>query len=229
MTSFDNYNSGSEAHIIAPKGLHRASIIWLHGLGADGYDFAPVVAELNVAERLGLKFIFPHAPMRPITLNNGLSMRAWYDIATLDRDNFIHDAEGVSASSKYVHNLIKIEQQQGIAPERIILAGFSQGGAIALFAGLTFQVPLAGILALSTYVPAPEALVQNYGGVPQDIMMLHGTQDDVIPLAAAETSLALLQKLGQSPDFRTYPMAHTLCVEALEDIRGWLEKSLKPL
>ena len=219
--------SSPPTHIIHPSSPHRASIIWLHGLGADGYDFAPIAAELDLTESLGLKYIFPHAPMRPITCNQGLSMRGWYDIITLDREHFIHDTEGVLASSHYVHKLIANEQAHGIPPERILLAGFSQGGAIALFAGLTSAVPLAGILALSTYVPAPEALTSHYIAMPRNILMLHGDQDTLIPLAAAASSRDLLQQLGQAPEFRVYPMGHGVCPEELLDIKTWIKQSLQ--
>lgn len=211
------------AHVIEPALEHSSTIIWLHGLGADGRDFASIAPALNL---LTTRFIFPHAPVRPITVNKGYPMRGWYDIMTLDRENFIHDVEGVKASSVFVHDLIEAEHQKGIAYERIVLAGFSQGGAIALFAGLTFSQPLAGILALSTYMPAPEELIRIANKIPRNILMLHGDVDDVIPLESAEASVELLQKMGQSPQFKIYNMAHSLCEAEVNDIALWLKKSL---
>lgn len=211
------------AHIIEPKTKHNSSVIWLHGLGADGHDFAPVAEALNLFET---RFVFPHAPMRPITINNGYQMRGWYDIVTLDRDNFVHDVAGIEQSVKFVCGLIEAEHAKGIAYENIVLAGFSQGGAIALFAGLTVAYPLAGILALSTYVPAPEVLVERYVKMPREIMMLHGVDDDIIPLAVAQDSLAWLEKMGQSPHFKTYEMGHSVCPEEVMDMSAWFNKVL---
>ncbi len=212
------------AHIIEPTGSHQSSIIFLHGLGADGNDFAPVAEQLKLLET---RFIFPHAPVRPITINNGYEMRGWYDIVTLDRDNFIHDVPGVEASSAFVHGLIEAEHQKGIAYDRIVLAGFSQGGAIALFAGLSFAQPLAGILALSTYVPAPEVLAGRCTKTPLNIMMTHGLVDDVIPLSSAELSVQWLEKMGQHPHFKTYAMAHSVCAPEIMDIEVWLKEVLR--
>lgn len=211
------------AHIIEPQDEHRSSIIWLHGLGADGHDFAPVAEALN---RLETRFIFPHAPVRPVTLNMGYPMRAWYDIVTLDRDNFIHDVAGVEASSAFVHELIATEHKNGIPYERIVLAGFSQGGAIALFAGLTTPHPLAGILALSTYVAAPEVLLQKCVKTLREILMIHGDADNVVPLTAARESLEWLEKKGQRPQFITYPMGHSVCEAEVVDVAAWLNKVL---
>jgi phospholipase/carboxylesterase len=211
------------AHIIEPQVQHASSIIWLHGLGADGHDFAPVAAELNLLET---RFVFPHAPVRPITVNNGYPMRGWYDIVTLDRDNFVHDVEGVEASSKFVQGLIEAEHAKGIPYNKIVLAGFSQGGAIALFAGLTTPQPIAGILALSTYVPAPEVLFEKYVKLSRNIMMMHGDFDDLIQLEYAKISLEWLEKMGQRPQFKTYPMGHSVCGPEIDDIDVWLQQIL---
>jgi phospholipase/carboxylesterase len=211
------------AHIIEPEEKHSSSIIWLHGLGADGHDFAAVAPVLNLLET---RFVFPHAPVRSITANNGYPMRGWYDIVTLDRDNFVHDVEGVRASSDFVLALIEAEHQKGIPYEKIILAGFSQGGAIALFAGLTTPHSIAGILALSTYLPAPEVLQTEAKATPRNILMLHGTKDNIIPLASAEASIAWLKKIGQHPEFKVYPMAHSMCESEVNDITLWLNKVL---
>lgn len=216
-----------EAHIIEPLSEHRASVIWLHGLGADGYDFASVAEQLDVAETFGLKFIFPHAPMRPITINGGYPMRGWYDIVSLGRDNFVHDLPGIEASCAFVQNLVEQEHAKGIAYHRILLAGFSQGGAIALFAGLSMSHPLAGILALSTYVPAPETLMARCDMKARNILMMHGTSDELIPLETAEASVEWLRKMHQEPVFRKYSMGHGLCQDEILDIGAWVRGVLK--
>lgn len=215
-----------DAHIVHPESTHKSSIIWLHGLGADGHDFAPVVPELDL-DMAGVKFMFPHAPVRPITINNGFPMRGWYDILTLDADNFIDDMEGIRASTAFVHHLIATEIAAGIEPDHIILAGFSQGGAIALFAGLTAEVRLAGILALSTYLPAAETVMKEKRQDTPPILMLHGVDDMTIRLEYAELSRAALMAMGCDLDFRIYPMGHTLCVEEVTEMSRWLKQRLK--
>ncbi len=215
-----------EAHIVHPKNTHAATMIWLHGLGADGFDFAPAAEKLDLLEE-GVKFIFPHAPVRPITLNQGYPMRGWYDIYTLNRENFIHDVEGIEASCKAVHALIESEIKQGMAPHRIVLAGFSQGGAIALFAGLTFSHELAGILALSTYLPAPEVLAEKRTALRPPILMQHGTGDQVILPDAARESADHLKVWGYEVRLDLYPMAHSVCDAELKVVKEWLRKVCK--
>jgi len=205
-----------------------ASIIWLHGLGADGHDFEAVVPALSLPHSLGLRFIFPHAPYRPVTVNNGYVMRAWYDIfdATfLDRE----DADGIQESRQALEKLIERETGRGMATSRIILAGFSQGGAIALYTGLRYSQPLAGIMALSTYLPLAHELEQRINtankGVP--ILMAHGTQDTVVPYSLAIRSKNLLEKHGYGIKWRSYPIGHTLCPEEIVDISAWITRVLE--
>ncbi|HEX4780526.1 MAG TPA: alpha/beta hydrolase [Usitatibacter sp.] len=203
------------------------TVIWLHGLGADGWDFVPIVRELGLPAELALRFIFPHAAERPVTINNGYVMRAWYDIAQQDLAR-VPDERGIRESQAEVEALIAEERSRGMDASRIVLAGFSQGGAIALQAGLRHAERLGGIVALSTYLPLegslqPEASAANRQ-VP--ILMVHGTQDPVIPLALAESSLRTLRGHGYEVDWHTYPMPHAVCAEEVSDIGEFLQKVL---
>ncbi len=202
----------------------RGSVIWLHGLGADGHDFEPLVPEL---QRPDLRFIFPHAPQRAVTVNNGLHMRAWYDIVSVELDAR-EDAAGIEASRASVERLIAAEQERGLPAARIVLAGFSQGGAIALHAGLRHAGRLAGLLALSTYLPLRGRLDQDARPESREvpILMGHGSADTIVPLRLGELSRDLLREHGYSVDWRTYPMAHTLVAREIEDIRSWLAQVL---
>lgn len=204
-----------------------AAVIWLHGLGADGHDFVPLLPELRLPPSMAVRFVFPHAPVRPVTLNNGWPMRAWYDIKSLDaggRD----DAEGIRASAQRVAALIAAQQAQGIAPQRIVLAGFSQGGAVVLYAGLRHAEPLAGILALSTYLPLRDRLATEVSPANQQvpILMCHGTQDPVVTLPFALQSREALQQAGCALDWRQYPMEHALCAPEVAAISQWLQQRL---
>jgi len=198
-----------------------ASIIWLHGLGADGNDFAPIVRELALSKE-AIRFVFPHAPVQPVTINGGMRMRAWYDVA--DGANRREDERGVRASQALVETLIGREKK------RLVLAGFSQGGAIALQTGLRHPERIAGIMALSTYVPIAEKLSAEASAANRDapIFMAHGTYDPVVPLARAEHSRKLLQSLGYPVEWREYGMPHSVCPEELADIGAWLGKVLAP-
>ena len=202
-----------------------ASVIWLHGLGADGNDFAPIVPALGLP-KAAIRFVFPHAPIRPVTINGGMRMRAWYDIAdgALRRE----DEGGVRASQALVEALVAREIARGTAAGRLVLAGFSQGGAIALQTGLRHPQRIAGIMALSTYLPlaekfSAEASAANRG-VP--IYMAHGSYDPIVPLARAEQSRALLQSLGYAVQWREYPMPHSVCAEEVAEIGAWLSEVL---
>jgi len=199
------------------------SVLWLHGLGADGHDFAPIVPELVRPDWPALRFVFPHAPVRPVTINNGMRMRAWYDIVGMDFPNRA-DSEGVARSIVQVEALIAREQARGVPPERLLLAGFSQGGAIALAAGLRRSRPLAGMIALSTYLPGAEqaagALAE--GAARQPIFMAHGDGDPVIPLVYAQRSAQVLKELGFALDWHRYPMAHQVCAEEIRDLGDWM-------
>lgn len=201
------------------------SVIWLHGLGADGSDFVPLVPELVQADWPAIRFVFPHAPVRPVTINNGMRMRAWYDIAALDLANRA-DEQGVAESIAQVEALIAHEADRGIRASRVVLAGFSQGGAIALSAGLRRTEPLAGLVALSTYLPAPAkaAAALQPQAASQPVFMAHGSHDPVVPLAAGEQSAQLLQSFGFKVEWHVYPMPHSLCAQEVLDLRVWFEQ-----
>ena len=199
------------------------AVVWLHGLGADGHDFAPIVPELVRPGWPALRFVFPHAPVRPVTINNGMRMRAWYDIVGMD---FLTraDSEGVNQSVVQANALIEREQARGIPAQRILLAGFSQGGAIALAAGVRRATPLAGLIALSTYLPDAQAATagKTETATAQPVFMAHGASDPVIPLMYAEQSAQLLKTLGFNVDWHRYPMAHQVCAEELRDLGDWM-------
>ena len=205
----------------------RYSVIWLHGLGADGNDFAPIVPALVDPTWPPLRFVFPHAPVRPVTINNGLSMRAWYDIAAFDL-NARQDEAGMRASIGEVETLIARERSRGVPSEHIVLAGFSQGGAIALAAGLRHPEKLAGIIALSTYLPLHAALAdeRSMSNAATPIFWGHGTLDPVVILQRGTDSRDLLQSLGYTVDWHTYLMAHAVCPEEIGDLRHWLGQRL---
>lgn len=213
--------------VIEPPESATASVIWLHGLGADGHDFEPIVAELGDAVTRNVRYVFPHAPRMPVTINGGAVMRAWYDIADTDLANRA-DESGVRASAGFLEGLIEEQLARGLSSSRILLAGFSQGGAIALHTGLRYAKTLAGILALSTYLPLQEAakgeIQEANRKIP--IFLAHGSQDPVIPLALSERSRAFLVSLGYPVQSHTYPMPHAVCPEEIRDIRVWLEQVL---
>lgn len=201
------------------------TVLWLHGLGADGHDFAPIVPELVRSDWPALRFVFPHAPQRAVTINGGMRMRAWYDIRDFDLANRADEA-GVIESVEQVETLIKRENERGVPDAHIVLAGFSQGGAIALAAGLRRSEPLAGLVGLSTYLPAANKAAEFLaeGAAEQPLFMAHGTQDPVVPFAAGEHSAALLKMLGFAVDWHAYPMAHQVCAEEIADLGGWLSR-----
>lgn len=201
------------------------TVLWLHGLGADGHDFAPIVPELVRRDWPPLRFVFPHAPVRPVTINNGVPMRAWYDIVALDFAQRA-DAAGVAGSVRQVEALIERERERGVPPQRLLLAGFSQGGAITLAAGLRRGEPLAGLIGLSCYLPAPDAAAQQLApaALQQPVFMAHGTGDPVIPLPYAEASARRLRELGFALDWHRYPMAHQVCAEEIRDLGDWMDR-----
>ncbi|MDA1118198.1 MAG: alpha/beta hydrolase [Proteobacteria bacterium] len=203
-----------------------AAVIWLHGLGADGHDFEAVVPELRLPANTRLRFIFPHAPVRPVTINMGMSMRAWYDI--LQMGGRREDAAGIRTSQALVEALIARERTRGVAAARIVLAGFSQGGAVALHTGLRHAERLAGVLALSTYLPLAATLAAERSdanrGAP--VFMAHGGHDPVIDIARARESRAALESLGYAVQWQEYAMPHSVCAEEIADIAGWLLKHL---
>lgn len=205
-----------------------ATVIWLHGLGADGHDFEPIVPELHLPETLPIRFIFPHAPKRPVTINAGMVMRAWYDAVDLEGERKI-DLEGFSQSVDQVNALIREEIRSGLSSEQLILAGFSQGGAIALYTGLTFEMKLAGIMALSCYLPIADQLVKKRTEINQDIpiMMGHGTMDPLIPITKAVQTRQDLENLSYRVGWYEYTMAHTVSSEEINDVRDWLLRVLE--
>ncbi|WP_200944107.1 MULTISPECIES: alpha/beta hydrolase [unclassified Lysobacter] len=202
------------------------SVLWLHGLGADGNDFAPIVPELLRPDWPALRFVFPHAPVRAVTINNGVRMRAWYDIRDFSDFNHRADEAGVDESVAQIEALIEREAERGVPASRVLLAGFSQGGAVALAAGLRREQPLAGLIALSTYLPMPERLARETreGARSQPVFMAHGRHDPVVPYAAGETSAARLRALGLNPDWHAYPMAHQVCLEQIQDLGDWMSR-----
>ncbi len=201
------------------------SIIWLHGLGADGHDFAPIVPELVRPHWPALRVVFPHAPVRPITINNGVPMRGWYDIVGMDFRSRA-DMAGVRASVAELETLIEREIERGIAPERIFLAGFSQGGAVILTAALERTAPLAGLIALSTYLPEAATAQRAEHAVQVPVFMAHGTQDPVIPHTVAMHSAEALRALGLPVEWHAYPMAHQVCAEEIQALGDWLQQRL---
>jgi len=201
------------------------TVLWLHGLGADGNDFAPIVPELVRPGWPALRFVFPHAPVRAVTINNGLRMRAWYDIAGMDFANRA-DAAGVDASIVLIEALIAREAERGVDASRVLLAGFSQGGAITLAAGVRRRVPLAGLIALSTYLPGADVLADfaTEAARAQPIFMGHGTSDPVVLQSYGQRSAQALIDSGFSVDWHAYPMAHSVCAEEIRDLGDWLSQ-----
>lgn len=215
-----------DAVILQPDTPARAAVIWLHGLGADGYDFLPIVPELGIDD-LAIRFVFPHAPIRSVTINSGNRMRAWYDIFDLT-SAVRQDVEGIRESEHRVQDYLRIERERGLADNRVILAGFSQGGAIALHTGLRYTHTLAGILALSAYLPLHDRLADERAPANQHtpILMCHGLQDQVLPITLGAASRDSLQALGYAVEWHDYPMQHQVCGDELETIGGWLRQQL---
>ncbi len=216
-----------ETVIIEHQPPVQASIIWLHGLGADGHDFAGIIPQLQLPKQLGIRFIFPHAPVRPVTLNNGFAMRAWYDIYSL---NNLHkeDRAGIQTSEEAIRRLIQQQRDLGIPTSRIILAGFSQGGALALHTGLRYPQRLAGIMGLSTYLPLLPYFTEAHSENQQTpIFLAHGEFDQVLPLALGELTRDHLLQSGYHVDWFSYPMGHEVSLAEIVDINRWIQKVLK--
>ena len=210
----------------SPNGaVINASIIWLHGLGADGSDFAPLVPQLGLPDSFGIRFIFPNAPSIPVSINNGFVMPAWYDIKEVDIDRHV-DEEQLKQSAAGVHALIDREIERGVDSSRIIVAGFSQGGAVSYEAGLTYPKPLAGIMALSTYFATATSIKVNpiQNSIP--ILICHGSMDPVVSEALGLKSAATLKNLGLVPEYNSYPMEHSLCPQQIVDIAAWMSRIL---
>lgn len=204
----------------------KASVIWLHGLGADGNDFAPIVPQLNLSLDFGVRFIFPHAPAIPVTINSGYVMPAWYDIKQVDVDRHV-DNEQLQESASRIHDLIDREIERGIQSTRIIVAGFSQGGAVSFEAALSYEQPLAGIMALSTYFATVGTIKINAIQQSIPILICHGEHDPVVSESLGKRSRASLEKLGFDPEYHSYPIEHSVCPQEIEDVGNWISRVLK--
>ena len=204
-----------------------AAVIWLHGLGADGNDFVPIVEQMQLPSHYAIRFIFPHAPLRPITINQGYQMPGWYDINSLSIVEQ-EDEDGVRESSAILKALCEEQEASGIDSRRIVLAGFSQGGAIALHCGCRYPRPLAGIMALSTYLPLPETLADEISEVATEIpiFMAHGRQDNVVAYEYGKQSMEQLESLDMEVHWHEYDMEHSVCIEEISHIRQWLSEIL---
>jgi len=205
----------------------RAAVIWMHGLGADGYDFVDVPPALRLPESLAVRFVFPHAPMQPVTINGGMVMRAWYDIRP-DAGARREDEPGLRQSQRQVEALIAREKARGVPAARIVLAGFSQGGAMALQTGLRHPERLAGIMALSCYLPLADLVAAEASAANRDvpIFLAHGTHDPLIPLTRARRARESLTGLGYAVEWHEYPMPHSVCDAEIRDIGAWLARIL---
>lgn len=215
------------AVILEPKTAATASVIWLHGLGADGYDFVPIVEELDLPSAMPTRFVFPHASHRPVTINNGFVMRAWYDIRGFGGMS-AEDEAGIRQSDDVVRGFIAREIEAGIPSERIVIAGFSQGGAMALHSGLRYPRSMGGILALSTYLPLRDSLAKEATDANRStpILMCHGHRDQVVPEMAGMLSRDLLMNLGYAVQWKGYAMEHQVCAQEVADIAAWLKETL---
>ncbi|UZD64038.1 alpha/beta hydrolase [Marinobacter sp. AN1] len=202
-----------------------AAVIWLHGLGASGHDFEPVVPELGLPQDASVRFIFPHAPDLPVTINGGIRMPAWYDIKSLELGRTV-DKDQLMASADSVAALVEQEIERGVKPERIVIAGFSQGGAVAYELGLSYPKRLAGILALSTYFATADSVTCSEANRDIPISVFHGTHDPMVPEALGQDSVAKLQDMGYSVEYETYPMEHAVCLEEIHAIGRFLRDVL---
>jgi phospholipase/carboxylesterase len=213
---------------VEPATSADAAVILMHGLGADGHDLEPVVPELRLARR-ALRWVFPHAPVRAVTISGGYRMRAWYDITGIDR-HAREDEQGIRESADAIRELVEREKQRGIAADRIVLAGFSQGGAIALHTALRQPERLAGVIALSTYLPLASRLAAeaNPANAAVPIFMAHGRWDNVVPFAIGESSRELLRQHGYDVEWHSYPIPHSVAAEEIAQLREWMERVLPP-
>ena len=222
-----NLLESANAVTVEPAGSADAAVIWLHGLGADGHDFVPIVPQLGLPPGVSARFVFPHAPVRPVTLNGGMRMRAWYDLVSLSRTD-TQDEAGIRASATLVRALIDAQVSSGVPPGRIVLAGFSQGGAVALHAGLRQTEALAGIMALSTYLPLSALAEREFtvAGRATSVLMCHGRHDQVLAFEMGTHSRDFLRTLSVSVHWHEYPMGHEVCAAEISDISGWLRSRL---
>lgn len=209
---------------IAPTSTHKYSVIWLHGLGADGHDFESIVPSLHLESEANIHFIFPNAPIIPVTINNNMKMRAWFDILDITPENHTVDIQGIYRSAELIQQLVDVEKAKGILPQHIMLAGFSQGGAIALHLGLRYPEKLAGIMALSTYMPTIGQLSKEASdtGKTTPIFMAHGILDAVIAIEAGTSTFDKLSSMGYSIQWHDYLMEHSVCAEEIGHIAGFM-------
>jgi|SRR6185295_12598113 len=215
---------------IEPRNKADAAVIWLHGLGADGHDFAPIAPRLARAAKADVRFVFPHAPSIPVSLNFGMKMPAWYDIAGPDLRRTRHDEAGIRQSAARIETLIAREKQRGVAAARIVLAGFSQGGAVALHVALRHDERLAGLIVLSSYLLLPEKLETERSAANRDVPILqcHGTHDPMVPEERGRACRDALTSLGWPVRYETWPMEHQVCEEEIDLIGAWLREQLTP-
>lgn len=210
---------------VEPQNSADAAVIWLHGLGADGHDFEPIVPELRLPDHAAIRFVFPHAPSIPVTINNGMVMPAWYDIMDMNMDKKV-DEKRLLTSSQAISALIDREITRGIDSKRIIIAGFSQGGAVGYQTALTYTKPLAGLLAMSAYIANSKSIVSSKENISLPIQIYHGTMDPVVPEALGKIAYETLKMQGFNVNYQTYPMQHSVCAEEVHDISGWIRKIL---
>ncbi len=214
------------SHIELETGANPdAAVIWLHGLGASGHDFEPIVPELRLPDSLAVRFIFPHAPQIPVTINGGMVMPAWYDILALELDRKL-DKDQLLDSARQVQQLIDREIERGVDSRRILVAGFSQGGAVAYEAALTYPKPLAGLLALSSYFATADSLELHSANAAIPVAVMHGLQDPMVAESMGRKSVEDLKALGLKPAYSSYPMGHEVCMEEIRDISRWLQTVL---
>ncbi len=211
---------------VEPTIKANASVIWLHGLGSNGRDFEAILPELKLPADAAVRFIFPHSPSIPVTVNGGMVMPAWYDIIEMGAGRKLNTQQLINSSDQVI-KLVKQEQKRGIASNRIVLAGFSQGGAVAYHAALSFEEPLAGLLALSTYFPTSDSIKYSQANQSLPIEIMHGTFDPVVYPAMGEEAKNDLNAAGYTPNWRTYPMEHQVCMPQIKDISDWLQRLLK--
>jgi len=216
-----------DAVYVEPKKTVNSVVIWLHGLGADGHDFEPVIPHLKLIDGLNVRFIFPHAPIQPVTCNNNIAMRSWYDILELSEIRKINEQDLIE-TSETINQLIEQQVQSGIPAEKVLLVGFSQGGAVALHTGLRYPHPLAGILALSTYMPRENSLKNEASDANKGIVihMAHGDSDDMVTPRASKKAFDALTKHHYNVSYNQYPMGHELCLKEIRDIGLWMNALL---
>ncbi len=210
---------------IEPALPAHASVIWLHGLGASGDDFVPLVPQLNLSDKVGIRFIFPHAPIMPVTINGGMNMPAWFDIYGLTLGSQV-DKQGIDQSASAIEHLIMKEIERGIATDKIVIAGFSQGATMALMTGLRYLKPLAGIIALSGYLPMAEEVFQQASAANRQIpiFLAHGTRDPIVPYALGESTHHALKQANYPVNWHSYAMPHSVCEEEILAISQWLQR-----